>query len=267
MVWQRVDQRSAPSIVELAEHVVEEQHRLVSENLRHDLVRAQSERQGEGSLLPLGGVRPAEAARDPQLPLVSVGSDERLLALQLPTLAMLQRCPQRVLHIVFIWLVGSPVGFVVAFDVALSGCEALVRDANRGCEPSQEPEASADELRSGADELVVEDLKRHARLGVSDPASQERVAVTQDTFVLCPNGGVPGGGGRQQFVEVRSSLSWCALDQLEVIGGKDGYAQAVEEFTGSGERAAIDQDAVSTSKLGVRRQFGGACPQAGRRRG
>ena len=162
------EERGRALVVELAEHVVEEQHRRCADDVGAETMAGQPQRERERALLALRRVRAAVELVDAQAPLVAMRAGQGDPAVELGLAPFLERGEERRLQSSSSSTGDRQPGRLVGgVGDGVGAGELLVGVAHERREAFEHPQPPTGELGAGAGELGVEHLQRALVVGVA----------------------------------------------------------------------------------------------------
>ena len=256
-------QRSTAPVVQLGEHVVEDQHRF-------DAVRAQQpvggqpQREGQRPRLAVARVPLRRARAEPQLQIVAVRADEAHPPLDLLAAHLDERGEQQRLQLV------RRGGQHTVQRRAVDERDRLRRrrdlrerlDGRRG-ETRDQVQAPGQQHRTVPGEMAVPHVQGtevFARGGSGAVAGglEQRRPLLEHPVVVGAHGREAGTPGDQQVVEEPAPLARVAAHQREVLGGEQHRAQDAQDVPGPGHRRAVHPCPVGPARRDL--QFDGQLP-------
>ena len=233
----RLEQHALPPLVQLGEHIVEQQHRRFPAQPLDDLQLRELQAQHNRALLPLRAVYAHIAAVEHHHHIVAVRADRGAAAVNIPLRVLKQPLAHRRgqplgFHPRQVRLVGEQQRFAAAGELEVhirrdggqlvQKCRALDRD--RRAEPGK---------------LLVpglEQARAHARFLL-----EQRVPLLERRVVLLQRVVVRGLELRNLHVEEAAPLRRPALDEHQILRREHHHVQAAEQLARARQRCAVDQ--------------------------
>ena len=224
--------------IEFREHVVEQQDRRALGSGGDHFVGRQSQREGEGSLFTLGGVRPRRHPVDREQQFIAMGPDEGNAPTQFVPSGGGEGGSQTFC---------SPRSLIGHRDLGGSHRQSHVGLLEDGAECRDETLTFGGKGVTGLDEFLVPHREGDLHIARKSPSGgarsglfQQRIALTQDPVEVGTQCIERRTLRDEHVVEVSTTFSRPTLDQFEVIGGEDGDAQCAEKIPRPGQALTID---------------------------